>query len=71
MYLRTPGSEPAQGNGIMVFTLAGNKISAMTRFDTTVLPRFGLPRRCPPPARRLRPDQRQDQASRVATAGAR
>ena len=43
MYLLTPGSEHAQGNGIMVFTLAGNKISAMTRFDTTVLPRFGLP----------------------------
>jgi RNA polymerase sigma-70 factor (ECF subfamily) len=43
MYLRTPGSEHAQGYGIMVFTLAGNKISAMTRFDATVLPRFGLP----------------------------
>ena len=43
MYLRTPGSDQAQGNGVMVFTLAGNEISAMTRFDTAVLPRFGLP----------------------------
>jgi hypothetical protein len=28
----------------MVLTLAGNRISAMTRFDKSVLPSFGLPR---------------------------
>jgi RNA polymerase sigma-70 factor (TIGR02960 family) len=47
MYLRTPGSEHAQGNGVMVFTLAGGTISALTRFDTAVLPRFGLPAALP------------------------
>ncbi|MGH3846487.1 MAG: hypothetical protein ACRDS0_34490 [Pseudonocardiaceae bacterium] len=28
-------------------TLAGSRISAMTRFDNSVLPRFGLPRTLP------------------------
>ena len=31
----------------MVLTLAGDKISAITRFDNSVLPRFGLPRTFP------------------------
>jgi hypothetical protein len=31
-------------NGLMVLTLAGDKISVMTRFDNGVMPRFGLPR---------------------------
>jgi RNA polymerase sigma-70 factor (ECF subfamily) len=47
MYLRTPGSEQAEGNGIMVFTLAGGTVSAMARFGTAVLPRFGLPAALP------------------------
>jgi RNA polymerase sigma-70 factor (TIGR02960 family) len=29
--------------GLLVLTLSGNRISAMTRFDAGVLPRFGLP----------------------------
>jgi RNA polymerase sigma-70 factor (ECF subfamily) len=29
--------------GLMVLTLSGTRISAMTRFDGSVLPRFGLP----------------------------
>jgi RNA polymerase sigma-70 factor (ECF subfamily) len=29
--------------GLMVLTLAGTQISAMTRFDPGILPRFGLP----------------------------
>jgi RNA polymerase sigma-70 factor (ECF subfamily) len=28
----------------MVLTLSGNQISAMTRFENSVLPVFGLPR---------------------------
>ena len=35
-------------NGLVVLTLAGNRISAMTRFDNSVLPAFGLPRTLPP-----------------------
>ena len=30
--------------GLLVFTLAGDRICAITRFDNSVLPRFGLPR---------------------------
>jgi RNA polymerase sigma-70 factor (ECF subfamily) len=32
------------GTGVYVLTLAGDRISAMTRFDNSVLPSFGLPR---------------------------
>ncbi len=42
MYLREPADAIAHANGVMVFTLAGGGISGMTRFDTTVLPWFGL-----------------------------
>jgi RNA polymerase sigma-70 factor (TIGR02960 family) len=45
-YLRTPGGL-SHGVGLYVLTLAGDKISAMTRFETTVLPMFGLPRTLP------------------------
>jgi len=31
-------------NGLLVFTLAGSRVRAMTRFDNSVLPQFGLPR---------------------------
>jgi hypothetical protein len=31
----------------MVLTLAGTRISAMTRFDPATLPRFGLPAALP------------------------
>jgi RNA polymerase sigma-70 factor (ECF subfamily) len=34
-------------NGLIVLTLAGDKISAITRFDNIVLPQFGLPRTLP------------------------
>jgi len=33
----------AHANGIFVLTMAGTSISALTRFDSTVFPRFGLP----------------------------
>ena len=29
--------------GVLVFTLSGSRVSAITRFDDTVLPRFGVP----------------------------
>ena len=32
------------GTGLYVLALAGDRISAMTRFENTVLPWFGLPR---------------------------
>jgi RNA polymerase sigma-70 factor (TIGR02960 family) len=45
-YLRGPaGLRP--GAGLYVLTLAGDRVSAMTRFDTGVLPWFGLPRSLP------------------------
>jgi len=40
------GAPPdAQANGLLVLTLAGSRISAMTRFEAGLLPRF-----CPPPS---------------------
>jgi RNA polymerase sigma-70 factor (TIGR02960 family) len=45
-YLRTP-SGVRRGTGLLVLTLAGDRISAVTRFDTSVLPYFGLPRSLP------------------------
>ncbi|MGA8369070.1 MAG: nuclear transport factor 2 family protein [Acidimicrobiales bacterium] len=41
-YLRTP-TGPRPGAGLLVLTLAGEQICAMTRFDNSVLPCFGLP----------------------------
>jgi RNA polymerase sigma-70 factor (ECF subfamily) len=35
------------GNGLFVLTLAGDRIRALTRFENTVLPSFGLPRSLP------------------------
>src|SRR3984957_14244945 len=44
-YLRAPaapdGTRP--GVGLIVITLAGDRVCAMTRFERSVLPRFGLP----------------------------
>jgi RNA polymerase sigma-70 factor (TIGR02960 family) len=45
-YLRAP-SGGGRGTGLYVLTLAGDRISAMTRFDDSVLPWFGLPRSLP------------------------
>jgi RNA polymerase sigma-70 factor (ECF subfamily) len=43
MYLRGPGSSESHANGVMVFTVAGSKISAMARFDASVIGHFGMP----------------------------
>jgi RNA polymerase sigma-70 factor (TIGR02960 family) len=46
-YLRTPaGDRP--GTGLIVIELAGDRVSAMTRFEPSALPRFGLPRSLTP-----------------------
>src|SRR5215467_9653964 len=42
-YLRDAGGVPLPALGLLVFTLSGNRICAITRFDNTGLPRFGLP----------------------------
>jgi RNA polymerase sigma-70 factor (ECF subfamily) len=46
-YVRDPLTGVAHAAGLLVLTLAGDRISAMTRFDNSVLPRFGLPRTLP------------------------
>ncbi|WP_328673997.1 sigma-70 family RNA polymerase sigma factor [Streptomyces sp. NBC_00328] len=45
-YLRAPNGI-SHGVGLYVLTLAGDRICAMTRFDNSVLPWFGLPRSLP------------------------
>jgi RNA polymerase sigma-70 factor (ECF subfamily) len=42
-YLRAPGGI-SHGTGLYVLTLSGTRICAMTRFENSVLPSFGLPR---------------------------
>ena len=45
VYLKDDQCPIAHASGLLVLTLAGDRISAMTKFhDTSVLPRFGLPR---------------------------
>jgi RNA polymerase sigma-70 factor (TIGR02960 family) len=45
-YLRAP-SGIRHGTGLLVLTLSGDRICSVTRFDTSVLPSFGLPRSLP------------------------
>jgi RNA polymerase sigma-70 factor (ECF subfamily) len=45
-YLRAP-TGIRHGTGLFVLTLAGERICAMTRFESSVLPWFGLPRSLP------------------------
>jgi RNA polymerase sigma-70 factor (TIGR02960 family) len=47
VYVRDPATGVFHANGIVVVTLAGDRIRAMTRFDNSVITRFGLPRRLP------------------------
>ena len=42
-YRRDPTSGVRHGTGLFVLTLAGDRICAMTRFESSVLPWFGLP----------------------------
>jgi RNA polymerase sigma-70 factor (ECF subfamily) len=45
-YLRAPDGV-SHGMGLYVLTLSGDRICAMTRFENSVLPSFGLPRSLP------------------------
>ena len=47
LYTKDPHAQALHANGLMVLTLAGDYISALTRFDNEVLPTFGLPRSLP------------------------
>ena len=46
-YARAPHTNVCRTIGLLVLTLSGDRICAMTRFDTSVLARFGLPRTLP------------------------
>ena len=46
-YLRTPERGIRHGTGLLVLTLSGDRICAVTRFDRGVLSWFGLPRSLP------------------------
>jgi RNA polymerase sigma-70 factor, ECF subfamily len=46
-YVRDPQARVCHAVGLLVLTLSGSQICAMTRFDNSVLPRFGLPRTLP------------------------
>jgi hypothetical protein len=45
--LRAPTGGIRHGTGLFVLTLSGDRICAMTRFDSSVLRWFGLPRSLP------------------------
>ena len=47
-YLRGP-TGIRHRTGLIVLTLTGDRICAMTRFDNSLLPWFGLPRSLPSP----------------------
>jgi len=47
MYHPDQQSGVARATGMLVFTLSGSRVSAITRFDDTVLPRFGVPATLP------------------------
>jgi RNA polymerase sigma-70 factor, ECF subfamily len=47
VYLEDPQAALAHANGLLVATVRDTGISAITRFDASVLPRFGLPRLLP------------------------
>jgi RNA polymerase sigma-70 factor (ECF subfamily) len=44
LYLPDPHLTMLHGVGLLVLTLAGDRISAITRFETSLLSQFGLPR---------------------------
>jgi RNA polymerase sigma-70 factor (TIGR02960 family) len=45
VYVRDPATGVLHANGMLAATLAGDRIRALTRFDNSVIARFGLPRR--------------------------
>jgi RNA polymerase sigma-70 factor (ECF subfamily) len=47
VYFGDPATGVFHANGMLAVTLAGDRIQAMTRFDNSVIAKFGLPRRLP------------------------
>jgi RNA polymerase sigma-70 factor (TIGR02960 family) len=47
VYVEDPATGVFHANGMLVVTLAGDRVRAMTRFDNSMIARFGLPRRLP------------------------
>jgi RNA polymerase sigma-70 factor (TIGR02960 family) len=47
VYVRDRHTLVLHANGLFVLTLAGDRVSTITRFDVSVMPRFGLPRSLP------------------------
>ena len=47
VYVGDPHTAVLRANGLLVLTLAGDRVSTITRFDNSVIPRFGLPRTLP------------------------
>jgi RNA polymerase sigma-70 factor (TIGR02960 family) len=47
VYVRDPATGVFRSNGMLAVTMAGDRIRAMTRFDNSVIAKFGLPRRLP------------------------
>ena len=47
VYVRDPVTGLAHASGMLVLTMAGSRIRAVTGFDNSVLPLFGLPRTLP------------------------
>ena len=47
VYVQDPATGVIHAHGMLVLTLAGERVRAMTRFDNSVIARFGLPRRLP------------------------
>src|SRR5215471_4900860 len=48
-YVHGPHGAAGRATGLLVLTLAGGRVSALTHFGNAVLPRFGLPRLLPRP----------------------
>ena len=48
IYVQDPATGVFHAFGMLAATLAGDRIRALTRFDNSVIARFGLPRRLPP-----------------------
>jgi RNA polymerase sigma-70 factor (ECF subfamily) len=44
LYVEDPGSGRFRATGVWVLTVAGDRIVELTRFETSVLPLFGMPR---------------------------
>jgi hypothetical protein len=47
LYVRDPGGRIFHAMGLLVLNFAGDEVCAITRFDNSVLARFGLPRKLP------------------------